>query len=185
LIENVARLREPAPIARRDVWPAFRPGAQAQVVCFLFSLLAAAIVRLHITRGTAAITVILATPTTATTRATTAMAGEVTIGLSGAIAVTAGTMAGGGGTGGAADTAGMAADGTRIIDSVLQFRQVSDKVANPFGLVRNRIPLRTSQPGQNDFNSDDVRAARMLSKTVRDGTTRVLRLPATPISPRC
>jgi hypothetical protein len=41
-------------------------------------------------------------------------------------------MAGGRGTGGAADTAGMAADGTGIIDSVLQFRQVSDKVANPF-----------------------------------------------------
>ena len=159
--------------------------SRARLLLRWFSLLAAAIVRLHITRGTAAITVILATRTTATTRATTAMAGEVTIGLGGAIAITAGIMAGGGGTGGAADRAGMAADGTGIIDSVLQFRQVSDKVANPFGLVRNRIPLRTSPPGQNDFNSDDVRAARMLSKTVRDDTTRILRLPATPNSPRC
>ena len=55
---------------------------------------------------------ILATRTTATTRATTA--GEATIGLGG-IAI----MAGGAGTGGAADPAGMAADGTVIIDSEL------------------------------------------------------------------
>jgi hypothetical protein len=75
--------------------------------------LAAAIVR----RGTAAITVILDTGTIATTRATTAMAGEATIGLGGAIGTTAGIMAGGTDTGGAADTAGMAADGTAIIDS--------------------------------------------------------------------
>ncbi len=73
--------------------------------------------RLHIIPGTAAITVILATRTTATTQATTATAGEVFIGLGGAIAITAGIMAGGRGTGGAADTAGMAADGTAIIDS--------------------------------------------------------------------
>ena len=84
--------------------------------------MAAAIVRLHIIPGTAAITVILATRTTATTQATTATAGEVFIGLGGAIAITAGIMAGGRGTGGAADTAGMAADGTAadgtaIIDS--------------------------------------------------------------------
>lgn len=68
-------------------------------------------------RGTAAIMVILATRTTATTRATTAMAGEATIGLGGGIGITAGIMAGGTGTGGAADTAGIAADGTAIIDS--------------------------------------------------------------------
>jgi hypothetical protein len=77
-------------------------------------------VRLHIIRGTAAITVILATRTTATTRATMAMAGEATIGLGGGIGTTAGIMAGGKGRGGAADTAdtaGMAADGTAVIDS--------------------------------------------------------------------
>ena len=78
--------------------------------------MAAATVRLHIIRGTAAITVILATRTTATIR-TTAMAGEVTIGLGGAIGTTAVIMAGGTGTGGAGDAAGMAADGTAIIDS--------------------------------------------------------------------
>ena len=87
--------------------------------------MAAAIVRLHITRGTAAITVILAPRTTATTRATTAMAGEVTIGLGGAIAITAGIMAGGRGAGGAADTAGMAADGTGIIDSESRSGRIS------------------------------------------------------------
>ena len=65
----------------------------------------------------AAITVILATRTTATTRATMAMAGEATIGLGGGIGTTAGIMAGGKGRGGAADTAGMAADGTAVIDS--------------------------------------------------------------------
>jgi len=79
--------------------------------------LAAAIVRLHITRGTAVITVILATRTTATTRATTAMAGEDTIGLGGGIDTTAGIMVGGTGTGGAARTAGIVADGTAITDS--------------------------------------------------------------------
>ena len=68
--------------------------------------MAAAIVPLYITPYTAAITVILPRRTTATTRATTATAGKVTIGLGGAIAI----MAGGRGTGGAADTAGMAAD---------------------------------------------------------------------------
>ena len=56
--------------------------------------------------------IILATRTTATTRATTA--GEATIGL-GVIAI----MVGGAGRGGAADTAGTAADGTVIIDSEL------------------------------------------------------------------
>ena len=79
-------------------------------------------VRLYIIRGTAAITVILATRTTATTRATTVMAGEATIGLGGGIGTTVGIMAGGTGAGGAADAAGMvadgmAADGTAIIDS--------------------------------------------------------------------
>jgi hypothetical protein len=61
----------------------------------------------HLLTGTA-ITIILAT---ATTRATTATAGEATIGLA--------IMAGGTATGGAADTAGTAADGTVIIDSEL------------------------------------------------------------------
>ena len=56
--------------------------------------------------------IILATRTTATPRATTA--GEATIGL-GVIAI----MVGGAGRGGAADTAGTAADGTVIIDSEL------------------------------------------------------------------
>src|SRR5206468_4051569 len=90
---------------------------RARLLLRWFSLLAVAIARLHIIRGTAAITVILATRTTATTRATTAMAGEATIGLGGGIGTTAGIMAGGTGTGGVADTAGMAADGTAIIDS--------------------------------------------------------------------
>jgi len=48
----------------------------------------------------AAITVILATLTTATTLDTTAMAGEATIDLGGGIGTTADTMAGGTGTGG-------------------------------------------------------------------------------------
>ena len=78
--------------------------------------------RLHIIRGTAAITGILATRTTAITRATTAMAGEATIGLGGGLGTTAGIMVGGTGAGGAAETAGTAAvgaaaDGTAIIDS--------------------------------------------------------------------
>ena len=59
--------------------------------------------------------IILATGTTATTRATTA--GEATIGL-GVIAI----MVGGAGRGGAADTAGTAADGMVIIDSELGHR---------------------------------------------------------------
>jgi hypothetical protein len=74
------------------------------------------LVRLYIIRGTAAITVILATRTTATTRSTTAMAGEATIGLGGGI----GTMADG--TGGVADTAGMAEAGTAIVDSEFSSR---------------------------------------------------------------
>jgi hypothetical protein len=65
----------------------------------------------------AAITVILATRTTATTLATTAMVGEATIDLGGGIGTTADIMAGGTGTGGVADTAGVAADGTAIINS--------------------------------------------------------------------
>ena len=78
--------------------------------------------RLHIIRGTAAITGILATRTTAITRATTAMAGGATIGLGGGLGTMEGIMAGGTGAGGAADTDGtavdgMAADGTAIIDS--------------------------------------------------------------------
>ena len=75
--------------------------------------------RLRITRGTTAITVILATRTTATIRATTAMGGEVIIGLGGGIGTTADITVGGTGTGGVADTAGIAADGTAIIDSEL------------------------------------------------------------------
>src|SRR5215831_14540229 len=110
------RVKEPF----QPLFLCFNQDSYGMVVSFLpsrarllprwYSLSAAAIVRLHITPCTAAITVILATRTTATTRATTATAGEVTIGLGGAIAITVGIMAGGGGTGGAADTAGMAAD---------------------------------------------------------------------------
>ena len=82
--------------------------------------------RLHIIRGTAAITGILATRTTAITRAITAMVGEATIGLGGGLGTTAGIMegimVGGTGAGGAAETAGVAAvgtaaDGTAIIES--------------------------------------------------------------------
>jgi hypothetical protein len=76
-------------------------------------------VRPHIIRGTAAITVILATRITATTRATSALAGEGTTGLGGGIGTTAGIMADGTGGADAAGTvvAGMAADGVAIIDS--------------------------------------------------------------------
>ena len=73
-------------------------------------------VRLYIIRGTEAITVILATRTTAITRATTAMAGAATIGLGGGIGTTAGIMADGIGTDGAGDAAGMAAAGTAIVE---------------------------------------------------------------------
>ena len=59
---------------------------------------------------------------TATTRATMAMDLEVTIDLGGGIGTTAGIMAGGTGMGGAADTVGMAADGTAIIDSESRLR---------------------------------------------------------------
>jgi hypothetical protein len=86
------------------------------------------LVRLYIIRGTAAITVILATRTRATTLATTVMAGEATIGLGGGIGtmagITAGIMAGGteGGAVAGAVVAGAAVDGTvvdgtAIIDS--------------------------------------------------------------------
>jgi len=76
-------------------------------------------VRPHIIHGTAAITVILATRIPATTRATSALAGEGTTGLGGGIGTTAGIMADGTGGADAAGTvvAGMAADGTAIIDS--------------------------------------------------------------------
>ena len=87
--------------------------SRARLLLRWSSLSAAAIVRLHITPCTAAITVILAMRIPATS----ALAREATTGLGGAIAITAGIMAGGRGTGGAADTAGMAADGTGIIDS--------------------------------------------------------------------
>ena len=75
--------------------------------------------RPHTIRGTAAITVILATRIPSITRATSALAGEGTTGLGGGISTTAGIMAHG--TGGA-DAAGMvvagtAADGVAIIDS--------------------------------------------------------------------
>ena len=81
--------------------------------------MAAGIVRLHIIRGTAAITVILATRIPATTRATTATDGEVTTGLGGDIGTTAGIMADGTGGADAAGTvvAGVEADGVAIIDS--------------------------------------------------------------------
>jgi len=71
-------------------------------------------VRPHTIRGTAAITVILATRIPSVTRATSALAGEGTTGLGGGISTTAGIMAHG--TGGA-DAAGAAADGVAIIDS--------------------------------------------------------------------
>ena len=70
--------------------------------------------RPHIIRGTAAITVILATRIPATTRATSALAGEGTTGLGGGIGTMADIMADG--TGGA-DAAGTAADGVAIIDA--------------------------------------------------------------------
>jgi len=72
----------------------------------------------------AAITVILATRTTATTRATTATDGEGTTGLGGGIGTTAGIMADGTGGADAAGTvvAGTAADGMAIIDSESRLR---------------------------------------------------------------
>jgi hypothetical protein len=47
------------------------------------------------------------------------MAGEATIGLGGGIGTTAGIMAGGTGMGGAADTAGMVADGMAVDGTVI------------------------------------------------------------------
>ena len=90
----------------------------ARLLLRWFSLL----VRLYIIRGTAAITGILATRTTAIIRATTAMAGEATIGLGGGIGTTAGIMADGIGTAGAGDAAGMAEAGTAIIDLAFKLR---------------------------------------------------------------
>jgi hypothetical protein len=62
---------------------------------------------------------ILATRITATTRATSALAGEATTGLGGGIGTTGGIMADGTGGTDAAGTVvtGMAADGVAIIDS--------------------------------------------------------------------
>ena len=96
--------------------------SRARLLLRWSSLPAAAIVRPHIIRGTAAITVILATRITATTRAISALAGEATTGLGGGIGTTAGIMADGTGGADAAGTvvAGMAADGTAIIDSESQ-----------------------------------------------------------------
>ena len=95
---------------------------RARLLLKWFSLLAAAIVRLHSIPGTAAITVILATTTTI--QATTAMGGEATIGLGGGI----GTTAGGTGTG------GTAADGTAITDSESPSRML--------GVLRQSTHLR-------------------------------------------
>ena len=124
--------------------------------------MAAATVRLSIIRGTAAITVILGTRTTATTRATTAPAGEVTIGLGGGIGIMAA------GTGGA-DTAGtvvagMAANGVAIIDSESRLRcpRVFLDSAHPRGAfeptaIRCDIAskMRVASP-KSEYRSNDV-----------------------------
>ena len=105
--------------------------------------------RPHTIRGTAAITVILATRITATTRATSALAGEGTTGLGGGIVTTVGIMADG--MGGAAPgtvVAGMAADGTAIIDSEsrLHAQQIAlaSTLNNPKQLSQSRRPPPTA-----------------------------------------
>jgi hypothetical protein len=80
---------------------------RARLLLSSFSLLAAA----HVIRHTVAITAI----TTATIRAITATGGVATIGLGGGIGITAGIMAGGAGTAGAAEVGGMAADGAGMV----------------------------------------------------------------------
>jgi hypothetical protein len=80
------------------------------------------LVRLYIIRGTEPITVILVTDTMAITRATTATAGEATIGPGGGIGTTAGIMAVGIDTAGAGGAAGMAGAGTAIIDLASKLR---------------------------------------------------------------
>ena len=92
---------------------------RARLLLSSFSLLAAA----HIVRHTVAITAITTATIRATTRAITATGGVATIGLGGGIGITAGIMAGGAGTAGAAevggmaaaDAAGMAADGAGMV----------------------------------------------------------------------
>jgi hypothetical protein len=78
---------------------------RARLLLSSFSLLAGA----HITRHTVAITAITTATIRATTRAITATGGVATIGLGGGIGITAGIMAGGAGTAGAAEVGGMAA----------------------------------------------------------------------------
>ena len=106
--------------------------------------------RPHTIRGTAAITVILATRIPSITRATSALAGEGTTGLGGGISTTAGIMAHG--TGGA-DAAGMvvagtAADGVAIIDSEsrLHAQQIAlaSTLNNPKQLSHSRRPPPTA-----------------------------------------
>jgi hypothetical protein len=102
-------------------------------------------VRPHTIRGTAAITVILATRIPSITRATSALAGEGTAGLGGGISTTAGIMAHG--TGGA-DAAGAAADGVAIIDSEsrLHAQQIAlaSTLNNPKQLSQSRRPPPTA-----------------------------------------
>ena len=85
---------------------------RARLLLSSFSLLAGA----HIIRHTVAITAIITATIRATTRAITATGGVATIGLGGGIGITAGIMAGGAGTAGAAEVGGMAAaDGAGMV----------------------------------------------------------------------
>jgi hypothetical protein len=99
---------------------------RARLLLSSFSLLAAA----HVIRHTVAITAITTATIRATTRAITATGGVATIGLGGAIGITAGIMAGGAGTAGAAEVGGMAADGAGMVTIDLK-KQPANLLGHP------------------------------------------------------
>ena len=99
---------------------------RARLLLSSFSLLAAA----HIVRPTVAITAITTATIRATTRAITATGGVATIGLGGGIGITAGIMAGGAGTAGAAEVDGMAADEAGMVTIDLK-KQPGNLLGNP------------------------------------------------------
>jgi hypothetical protein len=99
---------------------------RARLLLSSFSHLAAA----HIVRHTVAITAITTATIRATTRAITATGGVATIGLGGGIGITAGIMAGGAGTAGAAEVGGMAADGAGMVTIDLK-KQPANLLGHP------------------------------------------------------
>jgi len=102
---------------------------RARLLLSSFSLLAGA----HIIRHTVAITAIITATIRATTRAITATGGAATIGLGGGTGITAGTMAGGAGTAGAAEVGGMAAaDAAGMAADVAGMVTIDLKSKSPF-----------------------------------------------------